>query len=257
MQEREHGLDVDQPLLDLAINHAHEIERQIKLHQDRVDHDEIADRQHAGAHVARREQHTDDDADGEDDRLPAIQETKRGIGADRRALVARHRGIETPRLVRLVAEILHRLVVEQAIDRLRMRLCIAFIHVAAYRDAALARPECEPDIQHHSRCHRHHVDPTKVISDQAADHDELDGGGNGVEHRHAHDSVDARNAALDHAVEAAGAPLQMKAHGESVQVAEGAVGERAHCILRNHGKEDVAELREHHHQDTAEPVGDD
>jgi len=32
VQQREHRLDVDQPLLDLAIDHAHEVERDIELH---------------------------------------------------------------------------------------------------------------------------------------------------------------------------------------------------------------------------------
>ena len=76
VQQREHRLDVDQPLLDLAIDHAHEIERQVKLHEDRVDHHEAADGEHAVAHVARREQHADDRAHGEDHRLAGVEHSR-------------------------------------------------------------------------------------------------------------------------------------------------------------------------------------
>ncbi len=47
-EEREHLLDVDHRLLDLAIDHAHEIERLVELDHHGVDHDEVADRLGAG-----------------------------------------------------------------------------------------------------------------------------------------------------------------------------------------------------------------
>ena len=50
MQDFEHHADVDHRLLHLAIHHAHEIERLVKLDQHGVEHDEIAD-----AYSARRE----------------------------------------------------------------------------------------------------------------------------------------------------------------------------------------------------------
>ena len=48
VQQREHGLDVDEPLPDLAIDHAEEVERHVELDQHGVDHDEIAHRMRAG-----------------------------------------------------------------------------------------------------------------------------------------------------------------------------------------------------------------
>src|SRR5581483_9795902 len=58
-EDLKHRLDVDDALLDLAIDHAHEVERLIKLDHHRVDHHEIADRLRArgdlgGAHHHRR-----------------------------------------------------------------------------------------------------------------------------------------------------------------------------------------------------------
>jgi hypothetical protein len=43
VEEIEHRLDVDQPLLDLAVDEADEVERDRQLHEQRVDQDEIAD----------------------------------------------------------------------------------------------------------------------------------------------------------------------------------------------------------------------
>ena len=257
VQQREHRLDIDQALLDLAIDHAHEIERQIELHEDRVDHHEVADGEHPARDIARREQHADDRAQREDHRLPGIQHAERGIGADRRPLVAGHRGIEAPRLELLIAEIFHRLVVEQAVDRLRMRLGVGFVHVAADGDAPLAGPEGEPDIDADGEQHDHHVDPAEIPGDQARDHRELDRRGDRVQHRHAHDSVDAVDAALDDAAQASGPALQMKAQRKLMQMPEGAVGELAHGVLGNHGEPHVAELREQHHQHAAHAIGDD
>ena len=257
MQQREHRLDIDQALLDLAIDHAHEIQRQIKLHEDRVDHHEVADGEHPTRDIARREQHADDRAEREDHRLPGIQHAERGIGTDRRLLVARHRGIEAPRLELLIAEIFHRLVVEQAVDRLRMRLGVGFVHVAADGDAPLAGPEGEPDIDADGEQHDHHIDPAEIPGDQTRDHRELDRRGDRVQHRHAHDSVDAVDAALDDAAQASGAALQMKAQRKLMQMPEGAVGELAHGVLGNHGEPHVAELREQHHQHAAHAIGDD
>ena len=44
LEDLEHVVDVDQRLLDLAVEHAHEVQRDVELHQHRVDEDEAADR---------------------------------------------------------------------------------------------------------------------------------------------------------------------------------------------------------------------
>src|SRR4029078_10870374 len=100
------------------------VERQIKLNKYGVDHHKAADGERAGGNVSRREQHAEDGADGEAHRLAGVQYAERGVGADRGLLVARHGGIEAARLVILIAEIFYRLVIEQAVDGLRVRLGI-------------------------------------------------------------------------------------------------------------------------------------
>ena len=56
-EDREHLLDVDHRLLDLAIDHAHEIERLVELDHHGVDHDEVADRLGAGLDAVDDERH--------------------------------------------------------------------------------------------------------------------------------------------------------------------------------------------------------
>ena len=91
----------------------------------------------------------DDDAGVEDHRLAEVEEAERGPDADGRALVVRHRRVEALGLHLLVGEVLHRLEVEQAVDRLGVGVGVALVHVAADRDAPVrgldGEPEVEPD----------------------------------------------------------------------------------------------------------------
>ena len=97
VEEVEHRLDVDQALLDLAIDEADEVERDGELHQQRIDQHEIADRLLAAHHRRARHHHADGHADGEDHALAEIQPGERGPDADRRLLVARHGAVEARR----------------------------------------------------------------------------------------------------------------------------------------------------------------
>ena len=58
-----------------------------------------------------------------------------------------HRLVEAARLVAFVVEIFDRLVVQQAVDRLGVRVLIALVHVAAELDAPARDREGEPDIE--------------------------------------------------------------------------------------------------------------
>jgi DNA-directed RNA polymerase specialized sigma24 family protein len=75
--QREHLLDVERRLLDLAIDGAHEIQRLVELDQHGVDQHEIADRMGAGAKTAHRHYHRERQAGGEDDCLAKIEPGER------------------------------------------------------------------------------------------------------------------------------------------------------------------------------------
>jgi hypothetical protein len=61
--------------------------------------------------------------------------------------------------------------------------------------------------------------------------------------------------AFQHAGQAAGLALEMKAQRELVHVLEGAIGEPAHRVHRDLGEDAVARLREHRHEDAHPAVG--
>ena len=137
-QDREHVVDVDERLFDLAVEHAHEVQRHVELHQHGVDQHEAADRARGRAMMsARRQDHHDRHADGEDHGLAGIQHRERGVGLGRGALVALHRAVVARRLARLGAEIFHRLVIEQRVDRLGVGVHVGLVHPAADRDPPL------------------------------------------------------------------------------------------------------------------------
>ena len=145
-QQIDHGFHVDQGLADLAIDRAEEIERQIELDQIGVHHHEIAHRRLMRHHRERRHGHQHRDAEGDDDVLADVEPGKADAGLDRRRLVALQREVVAPRLMRLIAEIFDRLVVQQAVDGLGIGLLVRFVHLPAMGDAPFGERQGEPDI---------------------------------------------------------------------------------------------------------------
>jgi hypothetical protein len=76
-QQAEHLLDRRQRALDLAIDHAEEIERHEQLHHEGVDQHEVAHAHLGAAHVARRQCHARGHRQRHDQRLPGIQREQR------------------------------------------------------------------------------------------------------------------------------------------------------------------------------------
>ena len=149
-EDRKHVLDVDHCLLDLAIDHAHEIERLIELDHHGVDHDKVADRVGALSNAQGTHHHHSGETQREDGRLTRIEHSERNIGFDARFLIAGHGSIVAPRLPFLGAEIFHGLVIEQRIDRLHVGVSVAVVHPAANADAPFRGDERE----HHVAGHR-------------------------------------------------------------------------------------------------------
>src|SRR6185312_14926732 len=79
-QNPEHQLDVDHRLLDLTIDHTHEIERLVELDHHCIEHHQIADRIGALADAEDAHHHERREPDGEDRRLPGIADSKRHVG---------------------------------------------------------------------------------------------------------------------------------------------------------------------------------
>ncbi len=173
-EQREHRLEIDKALLDVAVDHAHEIEGHVELDQDGVDHDEIADRSLASHHALGGKQEAHRHADREDQRLARVEHGQRIIGLDRGRLVAGHGNIEPTRLHALIAEILDGLEVKEAVDRPGIGLRIAVVHLAADVDPPLAGGEREPEIERDRDGYHQHIHPREVVNEDAGDQHQLE-----------------------------------------------------------------------------------
>ena len=79
-------------------------------------------------HPGRRKDHDQRQADGDNGGLTEVQQIKRNLNPNSGPLVAGEGVVVTLRLVFLVAEILHRFIVDQAIQRFRGGVVIRVIH---------------------------------------------------------------------------------------------------------------------------------
>ncbi len=77
-----------------------------------------------------------------------------------------------------------------------------------------------------------------------------------MQDHHPHDDLDAEPAALQHARQAAGLALQMKAQRQLMHVDEGEISELAHRVHRHPGEDSVAPLGQHRHQHAHAAVAD-
>ena len=206
--KREHPLHVGERLLDLAVEHAQEVERDVELDHERVDEHEVADRHRPVDDAHRRPPHDERYRDRDDRALRDVEQRQRGLAFYRRRLPALHALVVAARLPLLVAEILDRLVVEQAVDGARVGLRVELVHLP---------PEAGPPVgDHHGRrdVERERGDrdrderPVVTGDEDGADEADLDQRGQDREQREADQRRDAALAALDVAREPAGLALR-------------------------------------------------
>ena len=146
VHEAEHALHVHQRIADLAIGEAQHVQGHVELDQEGVDRHEVAQRHGAGLHAIARHDHDRDQPARDDGALPDIEQRERPAGADGGLLVAAAADVEAARLVLLVAEVLHRLVVEEAVDRLGVGLGVGVVHAAHELDAPFRQDDREGDV---------------------------------------------------------------------------------------------------------------
>ena len=248
VQKLEHGLDVDDRLLHLAIEHAHEIQGLIELDHHGVDEHEIADGVGAVANPRNAHHHDDGQADGENDPLPGVQHRQRDIAVDGELLVASHGLVVALGLPVLGAEIFHGLVVQQTIDGLGVGVRVALVHGAADRHAPVGRRGGEPEITDDHDGGDGGIAPVELVEHHTQDQGELHDGGNAREHAQTHDLLDGGASALQHARQAAGLALQMEAQRQAMQMDEDLVRQAPHGVHGDSCEERVAALREELHE---------
>ena len=250
----EHHLDVDDRLLDVAVDHAHEIERLVELQHHRIEQHEIADAVAVAAHAVDAHRQHDDHADGEDNRLAGVEHRQRDVSLDAEPLVTRHGAVVARRFARLGAEILDRLEVEQTVDRLGVGVGVALVHRAADADAPVGGDGGVDEVDDDGDGDRNDVAPVERIEERRGNQRELDDRRRGDQHRSADDRLDRIAAAFEHARQPAGLALEMEAQRQLVEMDEHLVGEAADGVHRHGGEQRVAALLGQRHQDAHRAV---
>src|SRR6185436_17245054 len=252
----EHDFNVGDRLLDFAVDHAHEIQRLIKLDHHRIDQHEIADSLGARFYLESAHHHGGGKSAGEDDGLPRVEHGKRSVGVDTRIFVACHRTVVTGRFALLGRKILDRLIVEQRVDRLDVGVGIAVIHLASYFDPPLSGAIGIGHIDHDRYNDRCHVAPVELPHQHNGDKQQFYDRRRELQDHHADDGFDSVTPAFEYARQPAGLSLKMKSERQLVHVHKGAEGESTDGMHRHFGKQAVAQLREHRHQDSHAAVCD-
>ncbi len=237
VEQVEHLAHVHQALPDLAVDRAEEVQRHGDLDHVGVDHHELAHGEGAGGDLERAQHHDRHQPDGDDEGLAEIQPRQRQRGRDRGLLVALHRLVIALGLAPLGAEILHRLEVQQAVDRLLVGVGVLLVHLLADLHAPFGHLEGEPDIERDGDHHGQQVAGPEGEGEDAADHRQFQRQRAHREQQEAQQELDALDAALDDPAQPAGLAGDVVAQAERVDVLEG--------LERQHPERPLADPREH------------
>ena len=211
VQQLEHALHVDDGLLDLAVDEAEEAQRRIQLQQVGVDQHEVAQRVAALGDALGGHPHDQRQARGNDGGLADVQDRQADLAAHGGALVAAERGVEAPRLVLLVAEVLDRLVVQQAFDGLGVGLGVGLVHLAAELGSPFGDQQRVGDVQRDRGAGGQRQPAVEHAPQHHADQSDLEERGQDVEQQEGQRGLDALGAAFDGAVQPAGLARQVSA----------------------------------------------
>ena len=165
--------------------------------------------------------------------------------------------VEAAGLMGLVAEIFHRFVVQQAVDRLGLRVGVALVHAAADGDAVVAEEQGEGEVEADGERGDGGELPVEDLPDDGGDHHHFEQSGDDVEDGEAEHGLHAVGAALDGAGQAAGLAVEMEAEREAVQVLEGFERHEAGAALLDGGEDGVAEFAEAGGGDAEQAVAED
>ena len=122
--------------------------------------------------------------------------------------------------MRLVAEILDRLVVEQGVDGLGPCLVVVVVHRAPDAHPHVGEPQGKAQIRADRDEGQQRETPVEHRPQDAGDHDHLDQRRHHVEHRQPQHGLDALRAAVDDARQPPRLPVQMEPQRQRVQVLE-------------------------------------
>ena len=245
LDQPEHALHVSERLLDLAVDHAEKVERNVELDHEGVHQDKVAYRHRMVDDAKHGAPHDQSHSNGDDRALADVEQRERGVALDRGGLPALHALVVAQRLVFLVVEILDGLVVEKTVHRARVRPGVELVHRAPEPGSPLGDRDRERDVEQ-QRADGYADEPGIVAGDQdSRDEPDLEQRRQDREQGKANERRDAARAALDVTGKAARLSREMKAQRQSVQVAEYLKRDGAHGALRHLGEKEFAQLGEH------------
>ncbi len=219
-QQADHQLHVGQGLLHPAIDRAEQAQGRVELQQIGVDQHEIAHRQGPRRDPATGHQHHRDRPRGDDRRLGEAERELRGLASHRRRLVGAPRHLEPPRLMGLGREILHRLIVEQAVGGLDAGGDVALVHLPTEPHLPAGHGEGDGQIGQ-DRGQGREREAGAIESPQHAGHQgQFQQGGRDVEQGQVQQALDPRRAAFHHPRHPAGLAVQMEAQRQGMQMLE-------------------------------------
>jgi hypothetical protein len=244
VQQAEQLFHVGEGVADLPVNRAEEVEGDEELDQVGVDQHQVAQGHALVGHAPGRQAHHGGDAAGDDEGLAGVEPGERDLAGHRGILGLAQIVAQAFRFVILVVEILHRLVVEQAVHGAGVGGGVGLVHGAAVLEAPVGDQHGEGDVDRQGH-EGDGAEPGVVFDEQhAGHHEDFQQGGADVEQGEVDEEADGAGAPLDVHRQAAGAAIQVEAQGLGMQVPEHVVDDAAHGPLQDPGEQGVAQFGE-------------
>ena len=209
------------------------------------------------AHTVRCHQHDQRQSRRDDERLADVQYVQRHLHAYRSPFIPRQSTVVARRLMRLVAEILHRLEVQQAVERLGGGVVVVLVHRAPRPHAPAGEAHGEADIADHGDERHRGEPPVEQAPDDRGDQQQLDQCRHHVEHREPQHGLDAGGAAIDRTRQCAGLAIQMEAQAQRMQMAERAQRRDTHRALLHGREQRITQLPKSGGRDAQQAIADD
>ena len=243
-------------MLDLAVDHAEEIQRDVELDHEGVDHHQVAERHAPIDDAAGGAPQHHDQAGGNDQLLPGVEDRQRGLRLQRRAAQPLQALVIAARFVRFVVEVLDRLIVQQRVDGLGVRRRVELVHVPPKLRAPVGHADREDDVDDQ----RDDGDPgepgVEFHREQAQHQRHFDQCREDAVQRIRDQRMHAACAALDVARHAAGLPLEVEAQAQAVQMAEHLQRDAARRALGRLREDQLAQLGEQRGRQPQQPIGE-
>ena len=220
LHQREHLFQVRQALLDFTVNHTQEIERDIELDHEGVDHHQVAQRHTAIHHTLRGAPQHRHQRSGNDELLSGVEQAQRGLALHGGTAVFLQVLVVSFGFEFFVVEVFDGFVVQQRINGAAVGRGIHLVHALSELRAPLGHRDGEGDVKRQ----RGNGDPGKPhieFHGQQREHQRhLDQRGDDAVKRVADQRMHAACAAFDIARHATGLALQVKAQTHGMQMAE-------------------------------------